>query len=193
MKRVALYLRVSTDDQTVANQRQALTKWADYAGHEIVVEFADEGISGAKGRDKRPQFDALHKSIIRREIDLVATWSVDRLGRNLSHLVGFLEDLHNSNVDLFLHQQGIDTTTPTGKAMFQMLGVFSDLERSHISDRVKAGLDRARASGKRLGRPKLDQATARRIDDLRAEGVSIRKIARAVNVSPTTVQAVLKA
>jgi DNA invertase Pin-like site-specific DNA recombinase len=153
MKRAVLYLRVSTVDQTTANQKRQLRQVADRAGWEIVKVYKDHGISGAKGRDKRPAFDALHKAAARREFDVVMVWSVDRLGRSLQDLVSFLNHIHAVGVDLFLHQQGIDTTTAGGKAMFQMLGVFSEFERSIIQERVRAGLRRAKDAGKQLGRP----------------------------------------
>ncbi len=127
---------------------------------EVVAVFEDEGISGAKGRDVRPGFDALMKAVARREIDMVAAWSVDRLGRSLMDLLAFLRDLHAKGVDLFLHQQGLDTTTPSGRAMFQMLGVFAEFERAMIRERVMAGLARARSEGKQLGRRPVEQAKA---------------------------------
>src|SRR5262249_8671813 len=105
MKRVAIYLRVSTTDQTTANQERELRAVPERAGWQIVRVFQDHGISGAKGRNGRPAFDEMHKAIARREIDLVAAWSVDRLGRSLQDLVGFLSELHSAGVDLFLHQQ----------------------------------------------------------------------------------------
>ena len=109
--------------------------------------------SGAKGRDERPGLDKLLQAVARKEFDLVAAWSVDRIGRSLVDLVGTLQELHAKNVDLYLHQQGIDTTTPSGKAMFQMMGVFAEFERSMLRERVNAGLARARAEGTQLGRP----------------------------------------
>jgi DNA invertase Pin-like site-specific DNA recombinase len=129
MKRVALYLRVSTFGQTVENQERELAEAAERHGWTIAATFKDEGISGAKGRDKRPAFDRLCKAVTRREVDMVAAWSVDRLGRSLQDLVAFLGELQASRVDLYLHQQGLDTTTPAGKALFQMMGVFSEFER----------------------------------------------------------------
>ena len=109
--------------------------------------YRDEGISGSKGRDKRPGFDAMHKDASRRKFDIVMAWSVDRLGRGLQDLIGFLSELHALGIDLALHQQGIDTTTPAGKAMFQMMGVFAEFERSMIVERVRAGV--ARGQGER--------------------------------------------
>ena len=153
-KRVAIYARVSTDGQTADNQLNELRAIAQRHNWEIVEEFIDQGISGAKGRDKRPAFDQMCKAAVRKDFDLIAAWSVDRLGRSLQHLVTFLEELHAKDVGLYLHQQAVDTTTPAGRALFQMMGVFAEFERSMIQERVKAGLQRARSQGKRLGRPR---------------------------------------
>jgi DNA invertase Pin-like site-specific DNA recombinase len=136
MKRAVLYLRVSTQDQTTANQERELREIAGRMGCDVVKVYKDHGISGAKGRDKRPAFDALCRAATRREFDVVMAWSVDRLGRSLQDLVGFLSELHALGIDLFLHQQGLDTTTPAGKAMFQMMGVFAEFERAMIQERV---------------------------------------------------------
>ena len=123
-KRVALYVRVSTDHQSVRNQEIELQAVAERHGWTVVAVYRDQGISGAKGRDKRPGLDKLLQAVARKEFDMVAAWSVDRLGRSLIDLVGILQEFHAKDVDLYLHQQGIDTTTPSGKAMFQMMGVF---------------------------------------------------------------------
>jgi DNA invertase Pin-like site-specific DNA recombinase len=125
------------------------------------MTYEDAGISGGKGRENRPGFDALIMAVARREIDMVAAWSVDRLGRSLMDLLAFLRELHAKKVDLFLHQQGLDTSTPSGKAMFQMLGVFAEFERAMIRERVMAGLARARADGKQLGRPRRAEPGAK--------------------------------
>jgi len=113
----------------------------------VVQVFEDAGISGAKGRKDRPALDALLKTVARREVDMVAAWSVDRLGRSLTDLLDFLRELHAKGVDLFLHQQGLDTSTPSGRAMFQMMGVFAEFERAMIRERVLAGLARAKEQG----------------------------------------------
>jgi DNA invertase Pin-like site-specific DNA recombinase len=139
MKRAVLYLRVSTVDQTTANQERELRAIAERMGLEIVKVYKDHGISGAKGREKRPQFDALCRDATKRQFDIVMAWSVDRLGRSLQDLVAFLSELHALRIDLFLHQQGLDTTTPAGKALFQMMGVFAEFERAMIQERVRAG------------------------------------------------------
>jgi len=191
-KRAALYLRVSTDGQTTDNQRIALETVAKNAGWDIVAVYDDNGVSGAKGRDQRKQFDALIKDANRRKFDVVMSWSVDRLGRSLQDLLQFLGDLHAVDVDLYLHQQGVDTTTPSGRAMFQMMGVFAEFERSMIQERVKAGLERAKAKGKTLGRPKVTVEKEQAIIDLRKQGKGIRKIASELGVGVGTVQRVVK-
>src|SRR3954462_5795743 len=123
-KRAALYLRVSTGEQTTDNQSRELVEVAARSGWSIVGVYEDAGISGAKGRDKRPAFDRLCKDASRRKFDVVMAWSVDRLGRSLQDLVGFLDELRGLKVDLFLYKQGMDTTTPGGRMLFQMCGVF---------------------------------------------------------------------
>jgi DNA invertase Pin-like site-specific DNA recombinase len=188
MKRTAIYARVSTDSQTVENQLQALKEVAERSGWTIVHVFTDEGISGAKGRDQRPGLDAMMKAVARREIDLVAAWSVDRLGRSLGGLVGLLSDLHSQGCDLFLHQQAIDTSTPSGRMLFGMLGVFAEFERSMIVARVQAGVDRARAKGVRFGRPPMPPILLGRVKRALKDGQSIRATAKATGVSTATVQ-----
>ncbi len=193
-KRVALYLRVSTDGQTVENQRRELVAAIERHGWKIAAEFADEGISGAKGRDKRPAFDAMQKAATRREFDIVAAWSVDRLGRSLQDLLAFLGEIHGAGVDLFLHQQGIDTSTPAGRAMFQMLGVFAEFERSMIVARIHAGLKRARDKGTALGRPRLDYIKERKIRDALTRGDDgMHVIAARYGVGAGTVHRINKA
>lgn len=187
-KRAALYLRVSTDGQTTDNQRRELLEVAARTGWIITEVYEDAGVSGAKGRDKRPAFDRLLKDAARRKFDIVAAWSVDRLGRSLQDLVSFLSDIHGYGIDLYLHQQGIDTTTPTGKAMFQMLGIFAEFERSMIRDRVNAGLARAKAKGVILGRRKTDLETENAIRATLATGTGILKTAKLHGVGTSVVQ-----
>ena len=190
-RRVAIYTRVSTDGQTVSNQLRELRAVAKRHGWRVVKEFNDRGISGANGREKRPGFDALCKGAVRRDFDLVMAWSVDRLGRSLQHLVSFLSDIHANGVDLYLHQQGIDTTTPTGKAMFQMCGVFAEFERAMMQARIKAGLARAKAQGKTLGRPKVSGKVETAIRRARRSGKGIKKISRELGVGVSVVQRVV--
>ena len=190
-KRVALYVRVSTDGQSVDNQRLELEAVAARHGWEIVSVHADRGISGAKAREERPGFDALWKAITRREIDMVAAWSVDRLGRSLQDLVNFLAELRAKGVDLYLHQQGLDTSTPSGKAMFQMMGVFAEFERAMIQERIRAGLKRARAQGKTLGRPKVGPKVEAAVRASRETGKGIKSIARELGIGVGTVQRIV--
>lgn len=188
-KRVALYVRVSTTKgQTVKNQERELRSVGKRHGWNIVAVHADEGISGAKGRDKRPALDALLKMVARREIDLVAAWSVDRLGRSLQDLVTFLNELHAKGVDLYLHQQGLDTTTPAGKAMFQVMGVFAEFERAIIRERILAGLARARAEGRRGGRPRVSRQKEDAVREALGAGNGIRASARLAGVGLSVVQ-----
>jgi DNA invertase Pin-like site-specific DNA recombinase len=192
-KRVALYFRVSTSDQTTENQRREMRLVAERQGWTVVQEFEDAGISGAKGRSGRPGFDALLKAVTRREVDLVAAWSVDRLGRSLQNLVETLGELHEKRVGLYLHQQGVDTTTPAGKALFQMMGVFAEFERAIMQERIKAGLERARAQGRKLGRPKVSDKVEAAIRKAHAAGAGLRKIARDLGVGVSVVQRVTAA
>ena len=185
MKKVAIYARVSTDKaQTVENQLRELHEVAARQGWIIVAVHTDEGISGAKGRDRRPGFDALLKGVARRDFQMIAAWSVDRLGRSLPDLVGFLGEIEAKGVDLYLHQQGLDTSTPSGRAMFGLLSVFAEFERSMIRERILAGL---RRTTKRSGRRPMPQA---RIDAIRRslqDGQGIRATARLHRASASTV------
>jgi DNA invertase Pin-like site-specific DNA recombinase len=192
MKRAALYLRVSTDGQTTENQRRELIQVAERAGWQIVDVYEDAGISGAKGRADRPAFNRLHEDAIRRRFDVVMAWSVDRLGRSLSDLLRFLEELRGLSVGLYLHKQALDTTTPAGKAMFQMLGVFAEFERAMIQERVRSGLARAKAQGKKLGRPSVvDARKLKIVRDGKKAGLSVRKIAAKAGLSTGTVHGLL--
>jgi DNA invertase Pin-like site-specific DNA recombinase len=189
-KRVALYVRVSTVEQHTGNQRLELQAVAERHGWQVTAVYEDAGISGAKGRNQRPGLDALMKAVARREVDMVAAWSVDRLGRSLTDLLDVLRDLHAKGVDLFLHQQGLDTSTPSGRAMFQMLGVFAEFERSMIRERVMAGLARAKADGTKLGRRTIENAEAKKAQAIRtmlSEGVGVRRITRELGVGVGTV------
>jgi DNA invertase Pin-like site-specific DNA recombinase len=192
-KLVALYARVSTDAQTTENQLLQLRAVAERHGWNIVAEFVDHGVSGAKGRQERQQFDALLRGVARREFDMIAAWSVDRLGRSLQDLLSFLLELQSKRVDLYLHQQALDTSTPMGKAMFQLCGVFAELERSIIQERVRAGLERARTKGKTLGRPRTDPKIEAKIRKLAGKGMGKVKIARTLGIGVSVAQRVLVA
>ena len=189
-KRVAIYLRVSTTEQTTANQRRQLQSVAKRHGWSVAQVFEDTGVSGAKGRKDRPALDALLKAVARREVEMVAAWSVDQLGRSLSDLLDFLRELHAKGVDLFLHQQGLDTSTPSGKAMFQMMGVFAEFERAMIRERVLAGLARAKEQGISLGRRRLEDSDAIKVAAIKRALVAkqgVRRIARDLQTGIGTV------
>lgn len=197
-RRVALYARVSTDRQSTANQLRELQEAAERLGWTVVAAFVDRGISGAKGRKDRPQLDALLHGVARKDFDVVAAWSVDRLGRSLVDLVALLQELHSTGIDLYLHQQGVNTTTPAGKALFQMMGVFAEFEREMIRERVRAGMARVKATGKNrqgkpvtIGRPMLGEDVAERIRTLRAQGLGMLKIAKQAGCGVSVVQRVL--
>jgi DNA invertase Pin-like site-specific DNA recombinase len=187
--RVAIYARVSTGSQTVQNQLRELRQVAERHGWLVDEEYTDAGISGANGRDRRPGLDKVLRAVARREVDMIAAWSVDRIGRSLQDLLGFLGELHAKGVDLYLHQQGLDTSTPAGKALFQMMGVFAEFERAMIRERVRAGLERAKSQGKKLGRRRNeDPKLAARVRTLRAGGIGIGKIARTLGIGASYIQ-----
>src|SRR6476660_3130864 len=187
-KRAALYVRVSTDSQTVENQIRELRQVAGRRGWDVVEVYSDAGISGAKGRNGRPGLDSMLKDANRRKFDIVMAWAIDRLGRSLIDLLDTIQHLEACGVDLYLDQQAIDTTTPMGKLVFQVTGAFAEFERSMIRQRVKAGLKRAVAQGAKLGRPKLDSTTERKVRKQLAKGVGILKVARLLGVGTGTVQ-----
>jgi DNA invertase Pin-like site-specific DNA recombinase len=205
-RRVGIYLRVSTDGQTTENQRRELEAVAARSGWEVVGIYEDAGISGSNGREKRPGLDRLLKDATARKINMIAAWSVDRLGRSLQHLVGFLNELQALNCHLYLHQQAIDTTTPSGRAMFQMCGVFAEFERAMIVERVNSGLARAKAKGVKLGRGKKKDGERsadeerwgmsraeleKRILRLHKGGTGILKISKTLGIGTGTVQRLL--
>lgn len=193
-RKVGIYLRVSTGGQSVENQRLELQRVADQRGWLIVETYCDHGISGTKGRDQRPAFDRMARDAAHGKIDMVAAWSIDRIGRSLAHLVAFVDELRQQGVGLYLHQQQVDTSTAAGRAFLQMAGVFAEFERATIVERVNAGLARARAEGKKLGRPTtVTPATERRIRDMLKKGTGKLKIARTLGCGVSTVQRVAAA
>jgi DNA invertase Pin-like site-specific DNA recombinase len=176
-------------------------KWVSFRckstakGWEIVEVYSDKGISGAKGRDGRPGLDRALRGAVQARYDVLAAWSVDRLGRSLQDLLHTLTELQTVGCDLYLHRQAIDTRTPSGRAMFQMLGVFAEFERAMIQERVRAGLARAKEkgtkSGRPIGRPPVSPVVESRIRRERRKGHGVLKIAREVGVGVSVVQRVL--
>lgn len=191
MERVAIYGRVSTNEQTSENQINFLQEIVDRNGWDLAETYVDEGVSGTKGRDQRPEFDRLCKDMIRRKFNRILVWDISRLSRSLQHLVEFLNDVQSVNCDLYIHQSGLDTSTPSGRMMFQMVGVFSEFERSMISERVKLGLKRAKSHGIKLGRPtSITDDDKHQIWSMVGDGKSLSYISKLLNVSKMTVSRV---
>jgi DNA invertase Pin-like site-specific DNA recombinase len=191
-KKAVIYSRVSTNEQTVDNQLKVLREVAEKRGLEVVREISDEGISGATGRDVRKGFDELIKGSIKNEWDIILVWDVSRLGRSLKHLVSFLEDIQSANCDMYIHQSGIDTSTPSGKMMFGMLSVFSEFERSMIRERVIAGQQRAVANGVKLGRKtNVNDGIITAVYHMRQNNVPIKRIAKDLQIGVGTVYKIL--
>src|SRR5499427_8069954 len=187
-KRAALYMRASTDAQTVENQMRELRQVAKRRGWDVVEVYSDAGISGAKGRNGRPGLGSMLKDASRRKFDIVMAWAIDRVGRSLSDLLDTIQHLEACGVDLYLDQQAIDTTTPMGKLVLQVTGAFAEFERTMIRQRIKAGLKGAVAQGVKLGRPKIDSATERKVRKQLAKGMGILKLAKSLGIGTGTVQ-----
>jgi DNA invertase Pin-like site-specific DNA recombinase len=188
MKRAALYLRVSTTGQTVDNQRLELEKVAAARGWTVVAIYEDAGISGAKGREKRPGLDQLLKDAGRGKFNVVMAWAIDRIGRSLLDLLTTIQHLQERRVDLYLDRQQLDTTTSNGKLLFQIIGAFAEFERAMIQERVHAGLQRARAQGKQLGRPRVPRETEDAVRAALTAGTGILKTAKTLGLGTKTVQ-----
>lgn len=186
VQRVAIYTRVSTGSQTTENQRLALDTMAAQRGWTVTGRYEDAGISGAK--TKRPALDALLADARHGKFDAVLSWSLDRMGRSLAHLIDLVAELEAAGVHVAFHQHSIDTTGPSGRLFLHMLGSFAQFEREMIRERVNAGLDRARAKGKRLGRPKIPAATERAVRARLTAGAGILKVARELGVGSSVVQ-----
>lgn len=192
-KRVALYLRVSTDGQTTENQRLELESVAAARGWSIADVYCDQGISGAKFGKARPELERLRKDAARRRFDLIMAWAIDRLGRSTHEVTGLMEEFDARGIGQFYLQQGIDTQTPAGRAMVQMAAVFGEFERSILRERVMAGLSRARQQGKQLGRPRIPAETEQAIRDELAKKTGVVKIAKSLGVGVSTVARIKKA
>ncbi len=193
---VALYLRVSTDGQTVANQRRELEDMAKRAGWKIVEVYQDKGISGAKGRNGRPELDRMLNDATRRRFKKLLVWDLSRLGRSLRDLISITDHFQELGIDLYVHKDAIDTGTASGRLFFHIVGAIGEFERERIRERINAGLARAKEEGTKLGRPEgttKDKVKHQaEIVSLRDAGMSVRTIAKTVRVSTSTVQAALK-
>ena len=187
-KRVAIYARVSTDKQTCENQLTELRAVATRLGYIVVQEYVDNGISGAKSRADRPSLDLMMKDSFKGRFDMIMCWSIDRLGRSLQNLVEILNELQSMKVDLYFLQQGMDTSTSSGRMMFNIFGALSEYERSLIRERVCAGLQTAKAKGVKLGRPsKMNDGMRQAVKLLREKGMGIKQIAKQLKIGVGTV------
>jgi DNA invertase Pin-like site-specific DNA recombinase len=190
-KKVVIYGRTSTDKQQVENQLTQLREVSYKNDWDIVDEYIDQGYSGSLGRDKRPEFDRLLKDSVRGKFDVILVWDISRLGRSLQDLISFLNDIQSKNIDLYIDRQGLDTTTNTGKMMFQMISVFSEFERNLIRDRVQSGMDNAKKNGTKSGRPigrpsNVNDSTKSTIIELSGRGMSKSKICRTLGIGVGT-------
>ncbi|MCI0719609.1 MAG: recombinase family protein [Acidobacteria bacterium] len=183
MRRVAIYARVRTSEQSSEMQLRDLRELAEHRAFEVVREYNDTGISGAA--DSRPALDDLLADARRGRFKAVLVWKLDRLGRSLPHLVRLLEELQQMGVELISLSEGLDFTTTVGKLLYQMISAFSEFERDCIRERVRAGMRNARARGKRIGRPPVVVDVAE-VARLRAQEASWREIAEKLGVGATT-------
>jgi len=193
-RKAVIYARVSTSHQTVDNQLLELRQAAERMGWKVTCELTDEGISGAKGRDQRPSFDRLFQMVQRKEIDVVMFWSIDRIGRSIQHLVSFMTEVQATGVDLYIHQQSINTATPAGRMVFGIFSALGEYERELIRARINAGLARAKAEGKKLGRPSnVNDSVITSVKLLRQSGLSIHNIAKQLKIGVGTTHKILSA
>jgi DNA invertase Pin-like site-specific DNA recombinase len=186
-KRAGLYPRVNTEGPIAQNQRLPPEAVCEQRGWQMVQVYADNGISGAKGRNQRPGLDVLLKDASRGRFDVVMAWALDRLGRSLLDLLDTLGELEAAGVALVLLEQAIDTTTPAGRMFFQITGALAEFERAMIRSPVRVGLDRAKARGVRLGRPKTGAKVEAVMRARLMVGEGVKKVAKAVGVGNGTV------
>ncbi len=189
-QRVALYARVSTQDQNPRMQIDELRQLAQQRGWEVVGEYVDRGISGSK--DRRPELDRLMADVKRGKINVVAVWRFDRFARSVKHLITALDEFNARGVDFVSVSDGIDTSTPHGRFTFTIIAAVAELEREIIRERVKAGLAAAKRRGAKIGRPKVHVDVAKALQ-LQAAGWSLRKIASRLGCGLATLSRALKA
>jgi DNA invertase Pin-like site-specific DNA recombinase len=197
-KRAAIYLRVSKEDQTTENQRLELVRIAEARGWTVTAVYTDHGISGAKFGKQRPELERLRKDAARHRFDMLMAWSIDRIGRSTHEVSGLMEEFEGLGIGQYYLQQGIDTATPAGRAMVQMAVVFAEYERAMIRERIKAGLDRVRKtgrtkSGKPIGRPRVSPHVIEKVHAAKAKGKTLRAIADLVGLSVGKVHGIVAA
>jgi DNA invertase Pin-like site-specific DNA recombinase len=191
-KRAAIYLRVSTDRQTVENQRLALTETATKRGWSVVQEYSDKGISGTKDRAERPGLDAMLDDARAKAFDVVMIWALDRLGRTMKIVLATAGELHAAGCELYAERQNIDTTSANGRFTFHIFAAIAELERDTIVERINAGLKRARANGVKLGRPGADPDKLAKAERMLRRGEGILKTAKLIGLGSGTVQKLAK-
>jgi DNA invertase Pin-like site-specific DNA recombinase len=190
MKRVAIYLRTSSQNQTCENQLIPLKEYAQRCGYEIVGVYEDWGVSGAK--NSRPSLDSMLLDARRRKFSIILAWSICRIGRNTAHLCSIMEEMNHLGIGLYFHQSAIDTTQIAGKLFFQIIASIAEFEREMIRSRIIAGQNRARANGKKLGRPSsMTPSLKSAIQLLREKGMGIKEISRTVKCGVGTVYSVI--
>jgi DNA invertase Pin-like site-specific DNA recombinase len=189
--KAAIYVRVSTTDQSTDMQTSELKRYCDQRGFEVYKEYSDQGISGTK--DKRPALDELVSDAKKKKFDVVLVWRFDRFARSTKHLITALEEFRHLGIDFVSYQESIDTGSPLGKAIFTIVSAIGELERGIILERVKAGLKRAKENGRILGRPKRLDLDVKELQKMRdKEKLSFRQIAKRVKACPATVYKSLK-
>ena len=191
LKRVALYARESIDGRSIADQVVELTKIAESKNGSVVKIYVDQTIFYEKNPDSGIGFRDLCEASGQNAFDLIMVWSTDRIGRSLQEFVSFLQAIQKQNIDVYFHKQDLDTTLPSGQALFSVCGIFADFERAIIAERVSAGHQRALEQGKTLGRPRTSQEVEDQIRQCRDQGMGMRKIAAALKVGVSVVQRVI--
>ncbi len=185
-KTVAIYARVSTDKQKVDMQLNELRAFVNRSGWKVYKEFIDEGYTGSN--TQRPAFTEMRHEARKRKFDILLVWKLDRLSRSLKDLINTLDELGHSGINFISYDNNLDTTTPTGKLVFQIIGAVAEFEKDIIRERVVAGLENAKQSGKRLGRPKIHDGILEKAIELRKQGLSFRKIEKQLRVGEGTIR-----
>jgi len=187
LKRIAIYARVSTDRQSTESQLNALREYAGKRAWAISKEYIDEGYTGSN--TKRPAFNAMMADARKRKFDVLLVYKLDRLSRSLKDLITTLDDLKSMGIDFISYDNGLDTTTPTGRLIFNVVGAVAEFEKDIIRERVRAGLENAKRKGKRLGRPPVSSHLVDEAKKLRSEGMSFRQIGKQLGIPESTVRA----
>jgi len=186
-----IYLRVSTKNQDTSNQLQPLKEYVERMGYELVGVYEDFGVSGVKS--SRPQLDQMMLDGRRRKYSMILSWSVDRVGRDLRSLLNFCNEMNELGINLYFHNQNIDTSTNMGKMFFNILGSISEFERTLMIERIKCGLERVKKSGKKLGRPtSMNDGIRNAILLLKEKGCGVRETCRQLGIGTNSYYKVVR-